>query len=198
MTLRHLFPLVCLAASALVIPAAAQAQAVGIGPRISQVRGDVPGSTATQRLFGGTLRIMSSKHIALEGTLDYRAEYNDERTSRLRETPIQGSLLIFPVRRILSPYLLGGLGLYTRQVDTLGAAGNVIASEKARTTGWHIGAGAEIFVARPAAIFVDYRWRHVRFGDPEPDEERIDIPGLDNLKLSHRGSMWASGLAFYF
>jgi opacity protein-like surface antigen len=199
MTRQRACPLVCLAVAAmLAAPAAASAQAVGFGPKITQVRGDVPGSTDPTRLFGGTLRIMSSTHIALEGTLDYRAEYNDDRTVRMRETPIQGSLLIFPVRKAVSPYLLAGIGLYTRSTDTLGPAGTVLDTVKERKTGWHLGAGAEVFVVRQAAIFVDYRWRFVRFGEPEDDEEPIDIPGLDDVKLSHRGSMWSGGLAFYF
>jgi hypothetical protein len=197
MTKRRVCSVVCLAVATLAAPALVSAQAVGFGPKISQVRGDVPGSAPT-RLFGGTLRIMSSKHIALEGTLDYRAEYNDDRTLRMRETPIQGSLLIFPLRKVISPYLLGGIGLYTRHTDTLGTAGTVLDTVKERKTGWHLGAGAEVFVVRKAAIFVDYRWRFVRFGEPEVDEEPIDIPGLDDLKLSHRGSMWSGGVAFYF
>jgi hypothetical protein len=199
MTTRRAFWLVCLAVASIATPSAVSAQAVGIGPRISQVRGDVPGSTATTRLFGGTLRIMSSKHVALEGTLDYHSEFSDDRTLRMRETPIQGSLLLFPVRRAFSPYLLGGIGLYTRHTDALGPAGDVLETVTERKTGWHLGAGAEIFLARKAALFADYRWRFVRFGTPDEDEDPIDIPVVgDNLKLSHRGSMWSGGLAFYF
>jgi len=189
---------VCLAVATLAAPGMVAAQSVGFGPKITQVRGDVPGVSDPTRLFGGTLRIMSSTHIAIEGTLDYRSEYNDERTRRMRETPIQGSLLIFPVRKVLAPYVLGGIGLYTRHLDTLGPAGAVMDTVTERKTGWHIGAGAEMFVVRQAAIFVDYRWRFVRFGTPEGDEEPIDIPVLNDVKLSHRGSMWSGGVAFYF
>jgi hypothetical protein len=198
MTKHRVYSWVCLALAILAAPAGTAAQAVGFGPKITQIRGDLPGATDPARLFGGVLRIMSSKHIALEGTLDYRAEYNDDRTERMRETPIQGSLLIFPVRKVMAPYVLGGIGLYTRQFDTLGPAGTVLETVKERKTGWHLGAGAEAFIVRQAAIFVDYRQRFVRFGEPEDDEEPIGIPGLDTLKLSHRGSMWSGGLAFYF
>lgn len=198
MTKHRVYSLVSLAVAILAAPAAPTAQTVGFGPKISQVRGDVPGSTNPSRLFGGTLRIMSSKHIALEGTLDYRAEYNDDRTRRMRETPIQGSLLFFPVRKVFAPYLLGGIGLYTRHADTLGPAGTVLDTVTERKIGWHLGAGAEMFVVRQAAIFVDYRWRFVRLGAPEGGEEPIDIPLLDSVNLSHRGSMWSGGLAFYF
>jgi hypothetical protein len=83
--------------------------------------------------------------------------------------------------------------------DALGSAGDVLETVTERKTGWHLGLGAEIFVARKAALFADYRWRFVRFGEPADDEESIDIPVVgDNVKLSHRGSMWSGGLAFYF
>lgn len=198
MTRYRVVWLACAAAAmAAAAPAGASAQTLGLGPKMSLVR-EAPGATDRTRLFGGTLRIMSSKHIALEGTLDYRSELSDDQTTRLRETPIQGSLLIFPVRKVVSPYVLGGLGLYTRYMDTLGPAGLVVDTVNERKTGWHLGAGAELFFARQAAIFVDYRWRFVRFGDPEEDEEAIDLPVIDKVKISHRGSMWSSGLAFYF
>jgi hypothetical protein len=61
-----------------------------------------------------------------------------------------------------------------------------------------VGLGAEVFLVRRVAVFVDYRWRFVRFGDPADGDEPLDVPGLDRLKLSHRGSMWTGGLAFYF
>jgi hypothetical protein len=189
---------VCLAVAMIATPEVAAAQKVGLGPRISQVRGETPGATDRTRLFGGTLRIMSSKHVAIEGTIDYRSETNLTGTLRMRETPVQGSLLFFPVRRVISPYVLGGFGLYTRRFDTLGPAGAVEATVTERQTGMHLGVGGELFVVPQAAIFLDYRWRFVRFGEPGPDEKPIDIPVLDSVKLSHRGSMWSGGLAFYF
>jgi hypothetical protein len=186
-----------MAAGLILLPASVFAQSLGIGPKLSLVRSGEPASP-TSRLFGGTLRIMSSKRLALEGTLDYRAEYNADRSGRLRETPLQASLLLFPVRAALSPYLLGGFGVYTRHTDALAASGAVIESVKERRTGWHLGIGAEVFVVRRAAIFVDYRWRFVEFGKPDEGAESIVIPGIDSLELSHRGSMWNGGLAFYF
>jgi hypothetical protein len=189
---------VCLAVSMIAVPDVAGAQKVGLGPRITQIRGDGPGATDRTRLFGGTLRIMSSKHVAFEGTIDYRSETDVTGTLRMRETPIQGSILFFPIRRVISPYILGGFGLYTRRFDTLGVAGSVEETVTERQTGMHLGVGGELFVLPQAAVFLDYRWRFVRFGEPGPDEELIDLPVLDNLKVSHRGSMWSGGLAFYF
>src|SRR5690606_29897712 len=100
-------------------------------------------------------------------------EYDEDRTTRLREMPIQASLLLFPVRAALSPYLLAGFGVYTRHVDTLAAAGTVIDTTTERRTGWHMGLGAELFLVRRAAVFVDYRWRFVKFGQPDGVDEPL-------------------------
>jgi len=188
----------CVLAAAVWPPAEAFGQGLGLGPRFSFVRGDLPSGTPATRLVGGTLRIQSSKHIVLEAALDYRSAFNEDKTTRVRQTPFQASLLLFPVRATFAPYLLGGMGIYSQQTDALGPAGVVQATTTQRETGWHLGFGAELFVARHAALYADYRFRFVKFGDPEPGAEPIDIPGLDSLKLSHRGSMWTSGMAFYF
>jgi hypothetical protein len=118
----------------------------------------------------------------------------------MRETPLQGSLLIFPARGALAPYLLGGMGVYSRVTESLNGIGDVQSSVVERKTGWHFGLGAELRLARHAALFADYRFRFVKFGQDEPaeGEEPIDFPGLRSLKLTHKGSMWTSGMAFYF
>jgi len=180
------------------------AQGFGLGPRMSFVRGNLTTGTSSARLIGGTIRMGSSKHSALELAMDYRSYRNENLTQRVRETPIQGSLLIFPVRSAFAPYLLAGAGIYNRMTDDLGVDGAVLATSTERRIGWHMGVGAEFFVARHAAIFVDYRFRFVKFGTPEDGSEAIDIPGsslipgLGKLRLSHEGSMWTSGIAFYF
>src|SRR5262245_27507783 len=76
---------------------------LGIGPRFSFVRGSITNGTPTTRLVGGTLRIVTGPHTALEGSLDYRAYTNDAGTERVREKPIQGSMLLFIARSALSP-----------------------------------------------------------------------------------------------
>lgn len=182
----------------------ASAQSIGLGPRFSFVRGHLPTNTPPARLIGGTFRMGGVKHTALEITLDYRSTTDEDGTTRVRETPIQGSLLLFPVRRMFSPYLLGGGGIYTRAVDALSPNGLTLSTAQERKFGWHLGMGAEFFLGRHAAIFADYRFRFVKFGDPDGVSDPIDIPGsgtipgLDRVKLSHQGSMWAGGVAFYF
>jgi opacity protein-like surface antigen len=182
----------------LALPGPAVAQSFGIGPRLSFVRGDLPSATPSTRFLGGTMRLRSSRHVALEAALDYHAEYSEDQTSRVRQTPFQASLLLFPVRSAFSPYLLGGMGIYSELTDTLDSAGVVVDTVAARRTGWHLGIGAELSLTRHAVLFADYRFRFVRFGDDDEDGEPIDIPGLSNFKLTHRGSMWTGGMAFYF
>ena len=94
--------------------------------------------------------------------------------------------------------LLGGFGVYRQTMETLNADGLVISSERTQKTGWHLGAGLELVFGRRVGLYGDYRFRFVRFGDPQDGDEPIDIPGLDSVKLSHRGSMWTGGIAFYF
>jgi opacity protein-like surface antigen len=187
------------------LPAQVAAQAFGIGPRFSFVRGDLSTNAPDTRFLGGTIRLVTSRHTVLEGSLDYRAQLNADGTERVRETPVQGSLWLFPVRSVVSPYIGGGIGLYTQSTDTLGTAGLVTATSIEKKMGWHLGAGAEIRVARHAAFFADYRFRFVKFGTTmDADGQPITIPGssvipgLDKLHLSHQGSMWTSGMAFYF
>lgn len=177
----------------------ASAQTFGLGPRLSFVRGDLAEDIPATRFTGGFLRLHSSPHVAIEAALDYRAETSLDGTTRLRQTPFQGSLLLFIVDSTLSPYVLGGIGIYTQLHDTLDSDGLVESTVSERETGWHFGFGAELKFARHVSGYADYRYRFVRFGDPDDEgNETIGLPGLKNLGLTHRGSMWTAGLAFYF
>jgi len=186
------------------LPAGAFAQGLGIGPRFSFVRGELTSDAPAARFIGGTLRLVTSKHTVLEASMDYRAFYNDAKTQRTRETPIQGSILLFPVRGVFSPYVGGGIGLYSQSVDQLGTAGTVNDTTVERKIGWHLGAGLELKVAPHASFFADYRFRFVKFGPADSGSTPIPIPGssivpgLSQVQLSHQGSMWTTGVAFYF
>ena len=207
-----------LALAALAIPGTAAAQMLGVGPRFSMVRGDLATNTPSTRFFGGTLRLNTSKNVGLEGSLDFRTTMDTAKTQRLRETPLQGSLLIYPFRSVLSPYALGGLGIYTRTYEVLGPAGVISQSAQERKTGMHLGFGGELRVARHAVAYVDYRYRFVKFGNGASSTGTTtgtgtantsvsgsamnallgSIPGLSLLKFSHEGSMWTGGVAFVF
>ena len=191
-------------AAGLALPAGAAAQGFGIGPRFSFVRGNVVTGDPSSRFIGGTIRMGGSKHVALEVSLDYRSFLTDDNTIRVRETPLQGSLLIFPVRSVFAPYLLGGVGLYRRKFDDVRLSTQPVTLSTEQKFGVHLGVGAEIFFGRHAAVFADYRFRFVKFGAPGEDDQPINIPGssfipgLDKFKVSHQGSMWTTGVAFYF
>jgi len=207
-----------LALAAVAVPGTAEAQMLGVGPRFSMVRGDLATKTPSTRFVGGTLRLNTSKNVGLEGSLDFRTTMDTAKTQRLRETPLQGSLLIYPFRSVLSPYALGGLGIYTRTYELLGPAGVISQSAQERKTGMHLGFGGELRVAKHAVAYVDYRYRFVKFGNAaspagtttgsgttsnSASSSAINtllggIPGLSLLKFSHEGSMWTGGVAFVF
>ena len=194
---------VLMLAVSVLVPASVAAQSVGIGPRLSLVRGDLATETPSTRLLGGTVRMRSSSLTSLELSMDYRVTRNDARTERIRETPMQASLLIMPIRAALAPYALGGVGLYSQRVDTLGpfvsgAPQEVLDSTLSRKIGWHAGFGAELKLSRRAAVFVDYRYQFVKFTKTEDPATGTNIPYVDRVNFSHQGSMWTSGVAFYF
>lgn len=195
-----------LVAGALVCPAAAQAQGIAIGPRITFVRGaDSPeGST---RLTGGAVRLGSGK-AALEVAMDFRSGVTGDLTERIKSYPITGSLLVFPVRSKIAPYLLGGIGWYTQHVERLGP---VLEDQTTRKMGYHAGFGGELRLHKHFGFYGDYRYTHIRFGDQEstvppgaadqrPTTSSLPgwIPFGDRLKMSHQGSMFAWGANFYF
>ena len=198
------------------VPGAAHAQMLGVGPRFSMVRGDLATHAPTTRFFGGTLRLNTSKVVGFEGSLDFRTTLDTLRTQRLKETPLQGSILIYPFRSVLSPYALGGLGIYTRTYELLGPAGVISQSAQERKTGMHLGFGGELRVAKHAVAYADYRYRFVKFGNSASsttsgssstemsarslamDALLRTIPLLSQLKFSHEGSMWTGGVAFVF
>ena len=175
---------------------------IGIGPRITFVRGssDADGS---QRFTGGMLR-MGSGRAAVEIAMDYRSEVTGEFTDRIKSYPLQASLLLFPVRTRLAPYVLAGVGWYTQRVTRFEApTGSVVVTdETTRKRGYHAGFGAELRVHRRVALHGDYRYTMVRFGGDEEDEGASIlpgwIPGAERLKMSHDGSMFTWGLSFYF
>ncbi len=203
---RPLLPVMVFALAAVAVPAFAQQppapkapteQHFGIGPRFALVSADpvAPPNAplSATRFMGGAIR-MKSSHVGLEASMDYRSYTSADLTQRTRETPIQGSLLLFLMKAPVSPYLLGGVGLYSQQVDTLTTAGAVTATTTSRKIGWHAGLGAEVSVVRHLGVFVDYRYRFVSFNDPAATPIIASLP----VKIGHQGSMWTGGVSFYF
>jgi hypothetical protein len=184
------------------LPADAQTRGVGVGGRLSFIRGDAAVPDSTRRLIGGVLRARTSPRIALELALDYRSQETE--TEKITEYPFQGSVLVYPVRSALSIYLLGGIGWYSQSVAPLDAEGMALDGVTTRRFGSHAGLGGEIEFGERATLHLDYRFTFVGFGDDGPADQggAVPIPGTiglqERLKLSHEGSMWTTGLTFYF
>jgi hypothetical protein len=188
--------------------------AFGIGPRVTFKNGNdaVPDSSAL-RLFGGQIKLRLNPSTAIEVSADYESELNESLTQRAKTMPIQASLLYFPMRSAVSPYLLGGLGWYRHSLTGTTPSSSVATTTSIREMGYHAGFGAELRVGQRMAIHGDYRYTHIRFGGattegqtgPAPAASRnvtSGIPGLssiqESLKLSRQGSMLNWGLTFFF
>jgi opacity protein-like surface antigen len=180
---------------------AVEAQAFGVGPRFSFVRGDLKAGSST-RYSGAMLRLRTSPRSAIELSLDYRNHLNESLTERIKDYPLQGSLLLYPVRTTFSPYLVTGIGLYSQRIEGL-QDNHVLTSTKTRKTGYHAGLGADLRLGGHATVHADYRYTFLGFGRDEGSEPgALPIPGFgglqDRLKLSHKGSMWTTGVTVYF
>ena len=179
------------------VPTAALAQ-VGIGGRFSVVKGDVETDTSGARFTGGQIRARVSPRSALEVALDLRTETNEALTHRVREYPIQASLLLYPVKTVFAPYLLGGGGWYSQRIETL-VDSKPITSVTTREFGWHGGFGAELRLGNHAGAHADYRYTFLKFGDDETDAAGAkESTGFSRFVPSYRGSMWTAGLTIYF
>jgi opacity protein-like surface antigen len=180
--------IVLLAASAPV-----SAQSFGIGGRFSFMKPDVDVDADSQRFTGGHIRAKLSPHTGLEVSLDMRSETDATETVRIRNYPIQVSLLVFPVRSTFSPYLLGGGGWYSQTVETL-AGDETVASQTVRDFGWHAGFGAELSLGKHVGIHADYRYTFLDFGGDDNENDGL----LTRFLPSYRGSMWTTGFTVYF
>ncbi len=183
--------------------ARAQGGAVGLGFRVSLVRGDAGAVETADRYSGGFLRARLSPHSGLELALDYRAQVNADLTERIRDIPVQASYLLFPLRTSFAPYLLVGIGWYAQHVDVL-ADGVAVESRTARKVGYHAGLGGELRLGRRVGLHGDYRYTFIGLGGDEAERQpgAVPLPGLEGLQrrlgLSHKGSMWTWGATVYF
>jgi opacity protein-like surface antigen len=183
------------------------AQGIGIGGRFSMIRGDVDADTGAERFTGGQVRAWLSPRAALEVSLDRRTQDNDVLNERVRDYPLQASLLLAPVRSTFSPYVLGGIGWYTHRIEQL-AGTETVESTTTRRVGSHAGFGAEMRLGRHAALHADYRYTFLRFGAADPIRSdtiagavaQSHLSNTDGARFlpSYEGSMWTTGLTIYF
>lgn len=184
------------------------AQGVGVGGRLSMVRGDVQADTSAERFTGAHLRAWLSKRTALEVSFDRRVESNATLTEQVRDYPLQASVLLAPFPSTFAPYVLGGMGWYTHKVEQL-AGKETTDSTTSRRVGTHAGFGAELRMGRHAAFHADYRYTFLRFGGSDPivadtiagavSKSHVTSTGSGiHFLPSYQGSMWTTGLTLYF
>ena len=190
--------------------------AFGIGPRVTFQKGKdaVPDSSAL-RLFGGQVKLRLNPSTAIEVSADYESELNESLTQRAKTMPIQASLLYFPLRSMVSPYVLGGLGWYRHSLTETTPPASAATTTSIREMGYHAGLGAELRLGQRMAIHGDYRYTYIRFGGASTESGTATAPaagtragltsGLpslsaiqESLKLARQGSMWNWGLTFFF
>ncbi len=137
---------------------------------------------------------------AVEVSLDRKTETFELLNERVRETPIQASLLLYLAAGSFKPYVLGGPGWYSRTVESLDEA--VEESVTTREFGWHAGFGAEFRMGNHAGVHADYRYTFLSFDDDDDDPDAAPATGTNSLITgllpSHNGSMWTVGVTIYF
>jgi opacity protein-like surface antigen len=184
------------------------AQGIGVGGRLSMVRGDVKADTSAERFAGAHFRGWLSKRTAVEVSIDRHVQTNQSLTEQVRDIPLQGSLLFAPLSSTVAPYVLGGMGWYSHKVEQLVGKESVDSATTHRV-GAHAGFGAEVRMGKHAAFHADYRYTFLRFGAADPftadtiasavSKSHLPTDGSGARFLpSYQGSMWTTGLTLYF
>jgi hypothetical protein len=178
---------------------AVHAQSVGIGPRISFADAAGETSDGSDRFIGGALRMGSGKTV-IELAIDYRSTLVGPLLGRVKDMPIQASMLFFPVKSSIAPYLLGGVGWYSRNVEFSTVADTTPVDEATtRRFGYHAGLGGNLRITRHIGLFGDYRYTFLQFGgDDDTGSTPRLVPFAEQLRLSHEGSMFTWGAMLYF
>jgi opacity protein-like surface antigen len=201
----RLRPALLFAVSSLVFTAApCVAQSFGIGARMAMVKTETEGEiedSESVRFTGFQVRMRTSPRTGIEVSLDRHSEEFELLDQKVREYPLQASLLIYPVKAPFAPYILGGPGWYTTKVSSL--SDEDAESESTRRFGWHAGFGAELQLGKHAGIHADYRYTFLKWGDDDEEEDSLTSAKSRNSLLGgvlphHEGSMWTAGITIYF
>lgn len=195
---RRVFVTVFAASTVIAASLPAAAQGFGVGGRIAMVKTDVEGDDDSVRFTGGHIRL-TGQRAGLEVSIDRHTETFDLLGEKVKETPVQASLLLFLARGNFKPYLLGGPGWYNKTVESLDGIEDDVTTRK---FGWHGGFGAEIRGGRHLGIHADYRYTFLKFGDDDEEAGMAGASGtnsfISGLLPSHDGSMWTVGVTVYF
>ena len=174
-------------------PCPAAAQGFGVGGRFAFVKADTEGDDDSRRFIGGHIRLPASAPASRCRSIATPRSF-DALDQRVKETPVQASLLLFLARGSFKPYLLGGPGWYNER-----GSNRSTTATRARTTkefGWHGGFGAEIRGRPPLRRPCRLPLHLPRFHDDDDDGDDDGLIG--GLLPSHEGSMWTVGATIYF
>jgi opacity protein-like surface antigen len=192
---------IALAGLVILLSAAAPsaAQGFGIGARMAWVTSDSDSDVDTDsvRFTGGQIRLGLSQRMGVEVSLDRHTESFEVLNQKVKETPIQASLLLKLAAGSVQPFLLGGPGWYKRSVSPIEGPADEL---EVSTTefGWHAGGGLEIRAGKHFGIHGDYRYTFLDFNDDDDEEIGGGLPGIGRLLPGHKGSMWTLGATVYF
>ena len=189
--------IVFLSAAGLLVATPATAQGFGIGARLAWVTSDSTVDTDSVRFTGGQIRLSLSQRIGVEVSLDRHTQSFDLLNQRVKETPIQTSLLLKMAGGSFQPYLLGGPGWYKRSVEPIEdptSDSNVSTTE----FGWHAGGGVELRLGKHVGIHGDYRYTFLDFNSDEKIGGGIGGSFLGKVLPGYKGSMWTLGATVYF
>jgi hypothetical protein len=201
-------------------PALAQGLGIGLGPRLTVQPGkDGAPNNTSLRLFGGQFKLNVTPKAAIELSADYETRTDETLSQRAKTMPIQASVLYFPIRSVVSPYVVGGVGWFRHELTT-GTTSATPTTASIREMGYHGGVGAEVRINRRVTIHGDYRYTHLRFGGSPQTEHQpttsgspASIPGTvaavttlipkltavqESLKAASQGSIWNWGVTFFF
>ena len=168
-TLRRLAGTTLLSLAGLLGATPVAAQGFGVGARMAWIRSDVALDEDSVRFIGGQIRMGLSQRMGVELSIDRHSESFELLNQKVKETPIQASLLLKLAGGGFQPYLLGGPGWYKRSVSPIeGPADDLDVS----TTefGWHAGGGVEVRAGRHFGIHADYRYTFLDFNDDDDEE----------------------------
>jgi opacity protein-like surface antigen len=191
--LHQLVGALCVGVVSLLAAAPAAAQ-FGVGARLAWVKANSRLDDDAVRVVGGQIRLGLSPRIGVEVSLDSHSEDLELLNQKVKERPIQMSLLLKLATGPVQPYLLGGPGWYKRSVEPL--EGTLLDDVSTTEFGWHAGGGLEVLAGKHFGLHGDYRYTFLNFGDE--DDRVIGLPGVGGLLPRHRGSMWTLGATVYF
>ncbi len=130
-------------------------------------------------------------------SIDRHTEEFELLNQKVKETPIQASLLLKLAGGSFQPYLLGGPGWYKRSVGPIDDDDEDLVIST-RDFGWHAGGGIEIKAGRHIGIHGDYRYTFLDFNDDDDDDDDDDGGFIGGLLPGHKGSMFTLGATVYF